>query len=920
MPLHLILRRKNSQAASTSQADFSKGIVASSADSLALWKRLGCSLLLLGLFAEWLHPLAQLKGYTDLQQLSPLFLTILGGFLIGVWVQSTLWSRSLKLLLILMMTAWAFGRVIVGWPEELGVVSFTQASASMLIIGFEKLLLAIKHDFLGLLAGLTSGEWILASGEVRTLLLLAVIMVLVSLVQSLMLVNYSVLLFCGATGLYLFFLQIALGFDTSMGLIRTLAWSAALVAWVRMLEASERDQQLAAQAWPTRWWLLTVGTSVAIMLLFAGWNQLNRWEAPQAWPEVHGWIEEQLTGKPAARSSLSAAEQLLATEKQGLQWKPSTMIATTGYGEDDERLGAPLQDDHRMLFTAISPEPTYWKLEIKRDYTGKGWTSPDMPMEWIDASGSLQGYYEAESGNEPMKGWSAPFTQSIAIPHYQGQFPLAFGGRPEQLLTWGANDNEALPDALKLKYEPAYERYRANRDNSAEAGSFTYSYQTRTWSGQHVLSAVDDSSLADQETAIPAAILQSYTALPDSLPERIRTLTAQITAGEKTRLAKAAAVQSFLLNNYAYTKAETQVPREEADFVDAFLFEQKQGYCVHFSTAMAVMLRTQGIPTRWVKGFAPGESSSPGQYIIRASDAHAWVEIYEPGLGWIPFEATPASGVGSTSTALLESESALPQADSSEKVDERSQLLAGSDVIQPPLVEGRAPSVEVKTLEEREVHPLSMNGGVMALITEWSQSALEKLQQWSASVSEYSASMLQQWHTEREQLASFSWWQQLFEVVGAGDSSPYRSPLELYPMHMSLLAVPCVLLLLFAIFHAKRWIYWRMPLWRMKRLIHAQQQHFHEERVQQMGELAWRLIERKYGARPRYMTLEEYSRQLSDVGLPAEQSQLLIQFAADCQTLLFARHQGDRTARKRFIDGCLSVLKGVSSKDRKLAQ
>jgi hypothetical protein len=79
--------------------------------------------------------------------------------------------------------------------------------------------------------------------------------------------------------------------------------------------------------------------------------------------------------------------------------------------------------------------------------------------------------------------------------------------------------------------------------------------------------------------------------------------------------------------------------------VDHFLFESYRGYCDHFSTSMTVMLRTLDIPARWVKGFAPGQqvgTDDQGNQIIevRNNDAHSWVEVYFPNIGWVPFEAT----------------------------------------------------------------------------------------------------------------------------------------------------------------------------------------------------------------------------------------------------------------------------------------
>jgi len=79
------------------------------------------------------------------------------------------------------------------------------------------------------------------------------------------------------------------------------------------------------------------------------------------------------------------------------------------------------------------------------------------------------------------------------------------------------------------------------------------------------------------------------------------------------------------------------------DAVEYFLFEQKRGYCEQFSSSLAVMARSQGIPARVATGYVPGEYNPfTGLYDVRASDAHAWVEVYFPGYGWTTFDPTPS--------------------------------------------------------------------------------------------------------------------------------------------------------------------------------------------------------------------------------------------------------------------------------------
>jgi len=139
----------------------------------------------------------------------------------------------------------------------------------------------------------------------------------------------------------------------------------------------------------------------------------------------------------------------------------------------------------------------------------------------------------------------------------------------------------------------------------------------------------------------PPEVLLNYLQLP-RLDPRIGLLAEQITASANNSYDKAAAVETYLRTHFGYT---LQLPRSASrDPVANFLFERKQGHCEYFASAMAVMLRTLRIPSRIVNGFRTGEFNDvTSQYLVRASNAHSWVEAYFPGYGWISFDPTPAA-------------------------------------------------------------------------------------------------------------------------------------------------------------------------------------------------------------------------------------------------------------------------------------
>ena len=136
-----------------------------------------------------------------------------------------------------------------------------------------------------------------------------------------------------------------------------------------------------------------------------------------------------------------------------------------------------------------------------------------------------------------------------------------------------------------------------------------------------------------------------YLALPNHIDARIGTLTRDVIqkSGAKTWYDASRAVESYLRENFGYT---LEMKAGGADPLADFLFNVKQGHCEYFATAMSVMLRTQGLATRVVNGFLPGEyNQAAGAFTVRQSDAHSWVEVYFPQTNsWVTFDPTPAAG------------------------------------------------------------------------------------------------------------------------------------------------------------------------------------------------------------------------------------------------------------------------------------
>ncbi|MGI8760611.1 MAG: transglutaminase TgpA family protein [Jatrophihabitantaceae bacterium] len=154
--------------------------------------------------------------------------------------------------------------------------------------------------------------------------------------------------------------------------------------------------------------------------------------------------------------------------------------------------------------------------------------------------------------------------------------------------------------------------------------------------------STDELQAANDQTGSPD--LAAWLSLP-TIPAQVRSLVSQLTAGKTTPYAKARAISDYFSapgSGFAYS-LDTAAGTSGSDLVD--FLTNKIGYCQQFAAAMGVMLRLAGVPARVVLGYTHPVPDAGGSFTVTTDDAHAWVEAYFGGLGWIPFDPTPLAGI-----------------------------------------------------------------------------------------------------------------------------------------------------------------------------------------------------------------------------------------------------------------------------------
>lgn len=310
--------------------------------------------------------------------------------------------------------------------------------------------------------------------------------------------------------------------------------------------------------------------------------------------------------------------------KEKLSSKSKFSISRTGFQENPGRLGGAVKTDDSLVLVIKDLDTSrnvHLRGSIRDKYNGYIW----------EKSGIDNRKFEGEVAS---KGPDIAYNnKTIKITHKKLKVSTAF--------------NVLYPDSIENKWGYAYEDMDLElvHPGVIKSGK-SYNVKYRDYN----ITKDIIKRQYNKDYQFNYGIMGRYLSIPDTIPERVSELVYQITKDCKTPYERVSAIENYLKENYPYSMQTSNLP-EGQDFVDYFLFQEKKGYCTYFASAMAVMTRMAGVPSRYVEGFlVTDKSDGSGEVEVLNSDAHAWVEIYLGDLGWVTFDPTPGNESNSIET------------------------------------------------------------------------------------------------------------------------------------------------------------------------------------------------------------------------------------------------------------------------------
>ncbi len=297
------------------------------------------------------------------------------------------------------------------------------------------------------------------------------------------------------------------------------------------------------------------------------------------------------------------------------------------------KFGGPVNLSDAPILDISAATGRYWRAGVFHEYTSDGWLNTDADTILIAENQQTLAVAPFELRQQ--------VTQTITLRQPLGlQSPIIAAAQPLRA------DIPLRAVVSLIPQQPTAETTPTVSLAAPSDPSFLYP-QTELRAGDSYqvvssLTTVDQESLRQAGTDYPPWIVPRYLQLPDSLPPRVTRLAEQITANHETAYDKARAIEAYL-RSITYNE-QISAPAAGQDGVDYFLFDVQEGYCDYYASAMVVMLRSIGVPARYVRGYSQG-SRKEGSYHLQEKDSHAWPEVYFPAFGWIEFEPTAGEPV-----------------------------------------------------------------------------------------------------------------------------------------------------------------------------------------------------------------------------------------------------------------------------------
>ena len=343
-------------------------------------------------------------------------------------------------------------------------------------------------------------------------------------------------------------------------------------------------------------------------------------------------------------------------------------IESTGFGYSRGRLGGKANLSNTLVLTVTSPRNTYLKGSSLDTYTGNSWNNSESSKALLSSalSGTLSKIILNENNeydilSDALESNIGPYYlsnqfKSIEDYAFNDKITIKYENiRTKSLFipikTSSFDDNELMNNlyftssglVISDKSLSKGLTYSVTSLNLKSTDENFKNLLRRSRKGTYS-SRPSAINIAEQSRFLLARSNYNYSRylqLPPELPQRVSDLAKTLTDKQTNNYDKVKAIEQHLANNYPYTLTPKAKPRNQ-DFVDFFLFVSKEGYCTYYATAMTVMVRSIGIPARYVEGYMMPSTKDPetGNYLVTNKQAHSWVEVYFEGFGWVPFEPT----------------------------------------------------------------------------------------------------------------------------------------------------------------------------------------------------------------------------------------------------------------------------------------